>query len=79
MFINTMFGESETNIDDEGSFMATDSGTATIKVVQNYTDYTFRYGLFTVFSARVWGGTVSTIDIVGGGSGSNVHSGGSGN
>jgi len=78
MFINTMFGESETNIDDEGSFMATDSGTATIKVVQNYTDYTFRYGLFTVFSARVWGGTVSTIDIVGGGSGSNVHSGGSG-
>ena len=78
MFINTMFGESETTLDDEGSFMATDSGTATIKVVQNYTDYTFRYGLFTVFSARVWGGTVSTIDIVGGGSGSNVHSGGSG-
>ena len=79
MFINTMFGESETTIDDEGSFMATDSGTATIKVVQNYTDYTFRYGLFTIFTARVWGGTVSTIDIVGGGSGSNVHSGGSGN
>ena len=79
MFINTMFGESGTTLDDEGSFMASDSGTATIKVVQYYTEYTFHYGLFTVFTARVWGGTVSTIDIVGGGSGSNDHSGGSGN
>lgn len=78
MFITAMFGEKKVVIEDEGSFIATDAGTATIKVVQNYTDYTFAFG-FKTFTARVWGGTVSTIDIVGGGSGSNVHSGGSGN
>lgn len=80
MFITAMFGEKELagGIEDEGSFDATDAGTATIKVDQNYTDYTFRFGTKT-FTATVWGGTVSTINIVGGGSGSNAHSGGSGN
>jgi len=77
-FLKIMFGLTKINLNYQGSFVATDAGTATIKVVQNYTDYTFRYGAKT-FTARVWGGTVSTVDIVGGGSGSNVHSGGSGN
>ena len=76
--VKSVFGKEMVEIEDEGSFIATDAGTATIKVVQNYTDYTLRYRTKT-FTARIWGGTVSTIDIVGGGSGSNVHSGGSGN
>jgi hypothetical protein len=84
LFISNSFGDEETTIVEEGSFLATEAGTATINVVQNYTTYTFGLGEnITLFSLTVWDGTVSTVSIVGGGSGTNAdpmrHSGGSGN
>ena len=80
-FFSKVFGDNVETLTEEGSFSATEPGTATINVIQNYSDYVFKFGSKS-FSIRVWDGTVSTVSIVGGGSSSNVdpqsHSGGSG-
>jgi hypothetical protein len=85
MYISKIFGDTATTIVEEGSFTATEAGTATINVVQNYSDYVFGFGT-KKFTVRVWDGTVSTVSIVGGGTADNTepqnpagHSGGSGN
>ena len=81
----TIRGDTTSTIVEEGSFTATERGTATINVVQNYSDYVFGFGT-KKFTVRVWDGTVSTVSIVGGGTADNTepqnpagHSGGSGN
>jgi hypothetical protein len=74
MFISKYLGISVSKMQDTGSFESNGQGTATIKIDQNYTDYTFKYGAKT-FTARVWGNIVTTVTIAGG----KAHSGGSGN
>jgi hypothetical protein len=85
LYISKIFGDTTSTIVEEGSFTATERGTATINVVQNYSDYVFGFGT-KKFTVRVWDGTVSTVSIVGGGTADNTepqnpagHSGGSGN
>ena len=85
LYISKIFGDTTSTIVEEGSFTATERGTASINVVQNYSDYVFGFGT-KKFTVRVWDGTVSTVSIVGGGTADNTepqnpagHSGGSGN
>jgi len=78
MYISKIFGDRVDTLVEEGSFQATEAGTATVNVVQNYSDYVFGFGSKS-FTVRVWDGTVTTIAIAGGGSATNGHSGGSGN
>ena len=81
-FINNRFGSKSVDFPEQGSFTSSESGRASIKVIQKYYDLTFNYGGIS-FNARVWGRAVSTVTVVGsdpasnGGSGG--HSGGSGN
>ena len=74
MFISKYIGGAASKLQETGSFESNGQGTATIKIEQNYTDYTFKYGAKT-FTARVWGNIVTTVTIAGG----QAHSGGSGN
>lgn len=62
---------------EEGSFTSSASGTASIKVIQNYSDYSFKMGEKT-FSARLWGKAVSSVTVDGSTPSTNGHSGGSG-
>ena len=77
MYISKIFGNNEEQLLEEGSFQATEAGTATINVIQNYSDYVFGFGSKS-FTVRVWDGTETTVTIAGGNSSSNSHSGGSG-
>ena len=78
LYISKIFGNTEEQLLEEGSFQATEAGTATINVIQNYSDYVFGFGSKS-FTVRVWDGTETTVTIAGGNSSSNSHSGGSGN
>ena len=79
MFINTIFGETNTKVAETGKFTSTGSGKATITIYQNYIDYTFKYGS-KEFKARVWGNVTSVIDVVPAETPDTPgHSGGSGN
>lgn len=76
-FIKNKFGEKSTDSAEQGSFTSSDSGKASIKVVQKYFDLTFNYGDIS-FTARVWGRTISTVTVAGSDPAYNGHSGGSG-
>lgn len=73
-FINNKFGETYTTVDETGSFESDGPGTASLKVEQNYTTYTFTFGT-AKFTATIWGNVVATVVPNGG----DAHSGGSGN
>ena len=77
MFINQRLGKQAVSKEDKCSFVATGAGKASINVIQNYKDLTFKYGNAT-FTARVYGNSVTTVSIEGGGTNSNGHPAGSG-
>jgi hypothetical protein len=77
-YLKQKFGSRKQVLQIASSFICTSAAKAKIKAVQRYRDITLRFGKKAeAKKVRIWGETVTSVDIEGGGSGSNEHPAGS--